>query len=483
MFCGVARVLVSDPLDTWHWRNPLPQGNPLHRVTYGDGTWVAVGAGGSIVTSHDEVNWLPRNSGTTQTLRGIIYGNGQFVAVGGNTILTSPDGHEWTQTSTASNAPLHRITFGAGLFVAVGGDEISEGPGLVMTSLDGFAWTPLTVGDGPVYGITFGGGKFVAVGSSRVQTSADGIHWAQQSVQLPPSYNVLRDVAYGNGCFVAVADNAILTSTNGVDWAAQEEPFLAGVTFGDGLFVAVGPLQCTRFGCYYGKVLTSSDGSNWTLLHVVAEAPLLGITHANGTFVTFGGQGEIFTSQDAIRWEQRSPESVVPGFIHRITYGDGQFVAVGWNTLGWSTIVTSRDGAIWKSARTVVNGSFYDVTYGGGQFVAVGGGSIHTSTNGSAWTLCYSGTTASIIGVAHGNGRFVAVGDNYNGNFPEGWVLTSTNATTWSHLSMGTNQPADVSFGNGLFVAVCGTGTILTSSNGMNWTQHQINLDSESGAY
>jgi hypothetical protein len=443
---------------------------------------VAVGAGGTIVTSRDEVNWLPRNSGTTQTLRGITYGKGQFVAAGGNTILTSPDGRQWTQTTTTLNAPLHGITFGAGLFVAVGGDEIGAGPGLVMTSLDGFAWTPFTVGDGPFYGIAFGGGKFVAVGGSWVLTSADGIHWVQQSLQLLASYNVLRDIAYGNGCFVAIADNAIVTSTNGVDWAAQPEFFLAGVAFGDGLFVAVGPLGCARFGCFYGKVLTSSDGRNWTQ-HVVAEAPLLGITHANGTFVTFGGKGEIFTSQDAIRWEQRSPESVAPGFIHRITYGDGKFVAVGWTTLGGSTIVTSRDGAIWKSARTVVNDPPYDVTYGGGQFVAVGGASIHTSTNGSDWALCYSGTTAILIGVAHGNGRFVAIGANYNGDFPQGRVLTSTDATTWSHLSLGTNQPADVSFGNGLFVAVCGKGTIFISPDGMNWTQHQIHLDSESEAY
>jgi hypothetical protein len=26
-------VGLADPLDTWHWRNPLPQGNPLQGVT------------------------------------------------------------------------------------------------------------------------------------------------------------------------------------------------------------------------------------------------------------------------------------------------------------------------------------------------------------------------------------------------------------------------------------------------------------------
>jgi hypothetical protein len=27
----------SGPLSTWYWRNPLPQGNPLSAITYGNG--------------------------------------------------------------------------------------------------------------------------------------------------------------------------------------------------------------------------------------------------------------------------------------------------------------------------------------------------------------------------------------------------------------------------------------------------------------
>src|SRR5207247_8029446 len=73
----------ADPLDTWTWRNPLPTGNNLNGITYGNGQFVAVGASDTIVTSADGVDWVLRQSGTTDWLSDIAYGNGEFVAVGG----------------------------------------------------------------------------------------------------------------------------------------------------------------------------------------------------------------------------------------------------------------------------------------------------------------------------------------------------------------------------------------------------------------
>jgi hypothetical protein len=59
------------------------------------------------------------------------------------------------------------------------------------------------------------------------------------------------------------------------------------------------------------------------------------------------------------------------------------------------------------------------VTYGDGQFVAVGSlGTILTSTDGTVWTTRNSGTTIYLISVTYGNGQFVAVGK-------KGVILTS----------------------------------------------------------
>jgi hypothetical protein len=71
---------------TWTLRN---LGNPLNSVTYGNGTFVAVGRTGTILTSPDGASW--RTSGTGYPFHGVAYGNGLFVAVGNRgTILTSP---------------------------------------------------------------------------------------------------------------------------------------------------------------------------------------------------------------------------------------------------------------------------------------------------------------------------------------------------------------------------------------------------------
>jgi len=51
-------------------------------VTYGNGTFVAVGHPSTILTSTDGVNWTRRTSGTSVILSGVIYGNNIFIAVG-----------------------------------------------------------------------------------------------------------------------------------------------------------------------------------------------------------------------------------------------------------------------------------------------------------------------------------------------------------------------------------------------------------------
>ena len=73
---------------TWTSRN---SGTPLYAVTYGNNTFVAVGAYGTILTSTDGVSWTQRTSPTSNHLRAVTYGNNTFVAVGDyGTILTSP---------------------------------------------------------------------------------------------------------------------------------------------------------------------------------------------------------------------------------------------------------------------------------------------------------------------------------------------------------------------------------------------------------
>lgn len=78
------------PLISWAWRNPVPQGNDLLGITYGNGIFVAVGERGSIVTSSDGSSWTIREAGERGQFRNVAFGNGVFV-IAGDTVVTSPD--------------------------------------------------------------------------------------------------------------------------------------------------------------------------------------------------------------------------------------------------------------------------------------------------------------------------------------------------------------------------------------------------------
>ena len=155
--------MADSPLDHWHWRSPLPQGNNLWGVTYGNSIFVAVGDGGTILTSTDGVNWTIRTSGTIYWLDGVTCGNNTFVVVGyGGTILTSTDGASWIIRTSGTTKDLYGISFANNTFVTVGD------AGTILTSPDGVNWTIRTSGTTTdLNGVTYGNNTFVAVGPGR----------------------------------------------------------------------------------------------------------------------------------------------------------------------------------------------------------------------------------------------------------------------------------------------------------------------------
>ena len=75
--------------------------------------YATVGSSGTILTSSDGTTWISRTSGTTNTLYGVTYGNSTFVAVGdGGTILTSSDnGTTWTSRISGTSDTLRGVTY------------------------------------------------------------------------------------------------------------------------------------------------------------------------------------------------------------------------------------------------------------------------------------------------------------------------------------------------------------------------------------
>lgn len=156
-----------------------------------------------------------------------------------------------------------------------------------------------------------------------------------------------------------------------------------------------------------------------------------------------------------------------------VTYGAGKWVAISQS--GTAQAMVSNDGLSW-SLVTVPATAYYSIAYGNGKFIAGGdtlglSNVIATSTDGLTWT---AGTLSFPFGIQKLkfiNGKFFATASGT----PTNAIAYSTDGITWTDATtpnVGSNIVQDITFGNGIYVAVLSGGTdrILTSTDGITWT-------------
>ncbi|HEY5010076.1 MAG TPA: hypothetical protein VIH73_02905, partial [Acidimicrobiales bacterium] len=148
------------------------------------------------------------------------------------------------------------------------------------------------------------------------------------------------------------------------------------------------------------------------------------------------------------------------------------------------SIPLSISAAVSPSTWTVVPAvtpavSWSSVNYLGGQWVALSqGGQVDTSTNASTWTE-QSAPSGSWQTIAYGDGHYVALSSA--NTVPN--EMISPNAAQWTSepgppgtpkqagRAEESGQWTSIAYGDGLFVAVSSVGTIVTSPNGLSWTE------------
>lgn len=438
-----------------------------HGTPGGVGTFVAVGHGGTVVTSTDGSTWDVQPTGITDNFYAVAWGGNRFLATGWTPtqwmphIWSSPDGKTWTQVYTGTQYQyLYTLAYGNGLWVTAGSQTL-------LTSPDGTTWTPRSTGVAwPVWaGAAYGAGRFVVVSSSytnstsyasAVATSADGVEWQTRPANTMYWYGFYA-VASGDGPggvrFVA-GGQSIARSADGLDWvhgnamAAQHRYAIAS----DG--------ERWVSGGVYGSISTSPDGRNWTARYSgLGWTSVQGIAYGAGRWVAVAMQGKIVMSDDdGAHWDKRP--SGTGANLAAVAFRPGQWVAVG----SGGTIVSSDDGATWALVGSGTGAPLWGIAWGGGQWTAVGdGGTILTSADGILWAPAVSGTTNRLRAVAYeaiaaGGTTWVAVGEG-------GVVVTSPDGQSWTATSIGTSVALrGVAWEGGRWVAVGGTQAFRTAT-------------------
>jgi hypothetical protein len=500
----------GEPL--WYYRSPWPTTKVLWEVKFVNNKFMAVGEKGALAISDNGELWGRMNSGIEDTLKGVAYGNGKYIAVGYSkddhgVIYGSDVGVDWSRLATIYDYQLTDIIYENGKFVAVG-----QG-GKIVTSSDGMTWeVRKAIGiQSLMHSITHGNGTYVAVGAEgRIASSPDGENWIARG----PVVDTLQDIAYGNGIFVAVGgyttgciyssvdkgvtwteytfpqtcytrfmtveydgnhfvaagnksdgtNPAVFTSTNGTSWTRQSgfpsDARFSAAAAGKGKYVAVGG---------YGDVLTSTDGATWTRLTLGTNKDLLDVASSGSVFVSVGKDGIIQSSPDALLWTVRS--SGTNEWLWSVEHLDGKFIAVGDK----GVVLTSDDGITWAKPTSGTSERLLDATYGNGKYVAVGGvraasttSVILFSTDSITWNPATHGCKIPFMTVTYGNGIFIALADY-------GQVYTSTDGENWSKTAdiLGYGYPQDIIYADGRFIATGGYGEIyISDDDGATWTVH-----------
>lgn len=277
---------------------------PIYKVAYGNGMWVAVGLDGSdtnnikglVLTSTDGATWTKSNLGT-QSLNNVIYAGDKWVIIGDNrSTFTSNDGSTWTAQTLPSDpnnnvVNLSGISYGNSKYVIAGNF------GNIYYSSDAITWTNTKPASDDFLGVAYGNSIFVAVGANGIAySSPDGATWTNRG-PIAGSSSVYS-VRFLNGSFYATSDGKIVTSTNGTSWNAPQAISGASgnvfydITYSGGKYVIVGDLNGNFTD---GVILASTDGTSWTTETPNSTPVLYGIASNSNQFTAVGDAGAIRT--------------------------------------------------------------------------------------------------------------------------------------------------------------------------------------------
>jgi hypothetical protein len=270
-------------------------------------------------------------------------------------------------------------------------------------------------------------------------------------------------VTYANGTFAAVTSKGnLLTSTNGLNWSSQTIDagvWLVSVAYGNGTWVAVGD---------EGTILLSSDLKTWVHAASVTTNKLNGVLYNGSIWVAVGESGTIVESPDAQNWTLQPAVQGFTGFLHGITLTPAGTADTGLLAPVTNFLVCGANGALLGAPS---NGANF-------QPIGAGLGSLGNPTGGAPLSqnleavLCVAGPTNGVDQVTSENA--VMVGQD-SVLYCDAAIGTGEGIGANVFIPAATAIPnvdyRGLTYGNGYWIAAGEHGTILRSTDGINWLQ------------
>jgi hypothetical protein len=486
----------------------------LNNVAHGNGVWLVVGDDYNRFRSTDGISWAPLPKPLLAfDIHGLAFGNGVFVQVDINgTVSRSADGSAWTEVGTPLTAAgFPNVDFVNGRFVLWRNAQISF-------SDDGSTWSaPILHGAGVASGsgtspqlVTFGNGRYVVGGALNLSWSTDGISWTPAATAVQG----IRMATFDGEAFLAIdADKRVWRSNNGSVWT----PLQTFNSISSQGSMAFGPDRAVCVGSF---LYTSTDGSVWELPENDVTRPDIrnvnvgassggialpvyqtgfsagrffvnanvgtigpdGVQGANALIRTGGGEGDLWLGDAGYIYRQAGMTASRGPVLT-----DRNLRTAVRGSIG-GIVIAGDDGVMIRFFFTVENGvgeyryellpplTGADLHWGAfstgnpGPRILVGeGGTILYTVDSQLrdWSTVNSGTTRTLRHVDHytlaGQSFFVATGQG-------GTLLTSTNGLQWIARETGTSVSLVGSAVGGPGIIVAGEdGTLLGSANGVAW--------------
>ena len=479
--CDGGVILTSSDGVNWETTSSIPV-TYLLNVYYSDikKIFIAIGSEGVILTSSDGVNWNQRASGVSTYLYDVTYSEtlDLFVIVGSaGTILTSSDGINWTSRTSGVSAKLYSVIYAKGKYIVSGtlyNSQTQITTAYILTSTNGVDWTTLSSSTSElfnniIYSETLD--LFVSSNGNAIRTSPDCITW---TTQLSGANGNFNNIIYNNilNIFIAVGANGIIyISSNSTNWTlinSNTTSNLRSIVYAIniGLFIIVGyysTLSGSQSITQNAVILTSTDTINWNAYINDDRSENLGIAYSEKLkrYVMLKNNRHIFISTDGIDWVEI--EQQLQSFANKVIYVE-DFEAFFTCK---ESVFKSSDGINWSTMSLTGSGLAY-LKYFSRMWLTSGNRWYYTNDGVNWQRATWQQYNVDGICASEKLRMFVAVGD-YGKIYKSDGISEIFNEVT----SGVSTRLWDVVFSEilGLFVAVGNGGTILTSSDGINWTQ------------